>query len=36
MTNIGVSSFDGADITTFLAPPTKCFAAVGSVKNFPL
>src|SRR5262245_11399745 len=27
-TNIGVSSFDGADSTTFFAPASRCFCAV--------
>jgi hypothetical protein len=33
ITNIGKSSFGGAEIITFLAPPLKCAEAVGLVVN---
>ena len=36
ITNIGVSSFDGAESTTFLAPAVMCLRAVSSVKNKPV
>ncbi len=35
-TNIGVSSLEGADIITFLAPAAKCFSQVSLVKNKPV
>jgi hypothetical protein len=35
-TNIGVSSFDGADRITFFAPAAKCFSAVSLVRNRPV
>jgi hypothetical protein len=36
ITNIGVSSLGGALMTTFLAPPPRCFPAVSEVVNTPL
>mmetsp|Transcript_845 Transcript_845/g.1124 ORF Transcript_845/g.1124 Transcript_845/m.1124 type:complete len:224 (-) Transcript_845:198-869(-) len=36
ITNMGVWSPEGAEITTFFAPPTKCLEAPGSVRNFPV
>ena len=36
MTNIGVSSFDGADRITFLAPASRCFCAVTLSRNRPV
>src|SRR5690606_4134698 len=35
-TNIGVSSFDGADRITFFAPASMCFCAVSLVRNRPV
>ena len=35
-TNIGVSSFDGADRTTFFAPASICLRAVSSVRKNPV
>ena len=35
-TKRGVSSFGGADIMTFFAPPPKCFEAVSVVRDFPV
>src|SRR5512133_3387661 len=35
-TNIGVSSLDGADRITFLAPALMCFCAVSLVRNRPV
>src|SRR3990167_5158215 len=35
-TNIGVSSLDGADCTTFLAPAAMCFSQVSLVRNRPV
>src|SRR3989344_483769 len=35
-TNIGVSSLDGADCTTFLAPAARCFSQVSLVRNRPV
>jgi hypothetical protein len=32
-TNIGVSSFDGADRITFFAPASRCFCAVALSRN---
>jgi hypothetical protein len=36
ITNMGVSSLDGADNTTFFAPPFMCLRAVSSVRNCPV
>src|SRR4051812_15481404 len=35
-TNIGVSSFDGADMMTFLAPAARCFSQVSLVRKRPV
>src|SRR5690606_34865714 len=35
-TNIGVSSFDGADSTTFFAPASRCFCAASLLRNRPV
>src|SRR5574340_17121 len=35
-TNIGVSSLDGADCTTFFAPAAICFSQVSFVRNRPV
>src|SRR5690606_39290872 len=36
ITNVGVSSFAGADITTFFAPASICFWAVSLVRKKPV
>lgn len=36
ITNIGVSSFEGAERMIFLAPPTKCFEAPALSRNLPV
>ena len=36
MTNIGVVSFGGALITTFFAPPIKCFSAASVLVKIPV
>src|SRR5690606_23232732 len=35
-TNIGVSSLDGADSTTFFAPASRCFCALALSRNRPV
>src|SRR5690606_7725888 len=35
-TNIGVSSFDGADRITFFAPASRCFCALALSRNRPV
>src|SRR5690606_18369348 len=35
-TNIGVSSLDGADSTTFFAPASRCFCALDLSRNRPV
>src|SRR4029453_11301809 len=35
-TNIGVSSFDGADRITFFAPASRCFCAASLVRKSPV
>jgi hypothetical protein len=36
ITNIGVSSLEGAERITFLAPALMCFAALSLSKNKPV